>query len=412
MDHKLIRMLSILAVMAGVMAVLLPAESSSGEFVNKNALDRAGNREDEGDIFADSAVVDLGNHRIAYFIASDEMARDYGYENWIVLRKLDQGWSANDQILYVPTEGIITALETDDFGLQFTEKAGQEVRDISIPICFLMESDFVEMLSFEEEAVLSAQPAISPLPEAVWTEEEGVGEEKYEISFERISIPYSPVISLMGGKYADYRLTVRTGEGKVVQELVLRNFFILYEDIYWLIDIDGDGFRDLIFCADHFEERENSSTLLVFLIWNKEKKVYEEKPLTFKDNNGGRYLQYPTWNMQEKALMFTTQKWGNYWARGQAMYRFDDGEWQLYARLIPSSDEKPPCMNWYEKEFYYKTLDYYYVEERYESGEMTGETVMEENPVEDKQSVWYREREEDTKLYPQGIGPLGVDIEE
>lgn len=403
MDHKIIRMLSILAVMASVMAVLLPAESSSGEFVNKNA---------QGDIFADSAVVDLGNHRIAYLITSDEMARDYGYENWIVLRKLDQGWSANDQILYVPTEGTITALETDDFGLQITEKAGQEVRDISIPVCFLMESDFVEMLSFEEGAVLSAQPDISPLPEAVWTEEEGVGEEKYEISFERISIPYSPVISLMGGEYADYRLTVRTGEGKIVQELVFRNFFILYEDIHWLIDIDGDGFRDLIFCAEHVQGQENSSTFLVFLIWNKEKKVYEEKPLTYKDDYGGRDLQYPTWNVQEKALMFTTQKWGNYWARGQAMYRFDDGEWQLYARLIPSSDEKPPCMNGYEEEIYYKELDYYYVEERYESGEMIGETVMEENPVDDKQSVWYREREEDTKLYPQGMDPWGVNIEE
>lgn len=101
--------------------------------------------------------------------------------------------------------------------------------------------------------------------------------------------------------------------------------------------------------------------------------------------------------------MCNTDKMRNDWVRDREMYRFVDGEWQLYARLIPSSDEEPPDgMNGYEKEIYYKELDYYYIERRYEAGKVIGETIFEEAPYQDEQSMWNKEREGNVVLVPGG----------
>ena len=54
------------------------------------------------------------------------------------------------------------------------------------------------------------------------------------------------------------------------------------------------------------------------------------------------------------------------------------------------------CRTW----VYYKNLDYYYVEKRYESGKVIGETVMEEAPYSNKQSMWYEEGEGNQELFP------------
>lgn len=373
-----------------------------GKVIQKEEILKESYQKTAGGIFtADSAVVDLGNHKVAYLTTSDELAGEYGYEDWIVFQKLNQGSVyRDDQTLYIPAEGTITAISADDFNIQITAEVGQEVRNIQIPVCFMLETDYIELLSPDKKAVLSSQPEVSSLPEIVWTETIGE-DEKYEISFERISVPYTPVTFATGGKYADYRLTVRDMDGKAVQELILENLFILYEDIYWLIDIDGNGFLDLVFCAYHILGQENSSTTLDFLIWNNDKKMYEEKPFPKTD------IQFPKWNTQKRTLMFMTEEWGNYWARGREMYCFDDGDWRLYARLIPSSDEEPPRMYGYEEELYYKTLDYYYRERRYESGEMIGETIMEEAPYEDEQSIWYEEGNQE--LFPRGAYPWGTD---
>jgi len=379
-------------------------EEKVQEEIQGKKIQEESNQEDAGGIFVDAAVVDLGNHNVAYLTTSDELEGDYGYEDWIVFQKLDQGsenW--DDKALYIPAEGTITAIVADDFNIQITAKAGQEIRDIQVPICFMLETGYVELLPLDKLGVLSAQPEVSSLPETVWTEEIGM-DEKYEISFERISVPYIPVTYVTGGKYADYRLTVRDVEGKAVQELILKNFFILYEDIYWMIDVDGNGFLDFVFCAYHFQGQENSNTTLVFLIWNNDKRLYEEKAFPKAD------LQWPIWITQERKLMFTTEELGNYWVRGREMYGFVDGDWQLYARLIPSSDEEPPGgMNGYEKEIYDKELDYYYIERRYEAGEKIGETILGEAPYRDEQSIWNKEREGNQELFPRGMYPWGTD---
>lgn len=423
MRQRIISLLSVLAVMAGIIVVSESAQSVSvepetadlpesvgggeeeaQEEIQEKEIQEERHQEDAGGIFADSAVVDLGNHNVAYLTTSDGLERDYGYEDWIVFQKLDQGSGAwDDKTLYIPAEGTITAIAADDFNIQITAKAGQEICDIQIPICFMSETDCVELLPYDKLAVLSAQPEASSLPETVWTEEIGM-DEKYEVSFERISVPYTPVSTLMGGKHADYRLTVRDADGNALQELILKNFFILYEDIYWKIDVDGNGFLDFVFCTYFFCGQENSNTTLEFLIWNNDKKMYEEKPFPKTD------LEWPTWNTQERKLMFTTEELGNYWVRGQEMYCFDDGDWQLYARLIPSSDEEPPRgMNGYEKESYYKELDYYYIERRYKAGKVIGETILEEAPYWDEESMWNDERKGNQELFPEGKGPLGID---
>lgn len=379
-------------------------EEKEQEESQEKEIQEESHQEDAGGIFADAAVVDLGNHNVAYLTTSDELERDYGYKDWIVFQKLDQG-SGNwdDKTLYIPAEGTITAIAVDDFNIQITAKAGQKIRDIQIPICFMLETDYVEFRPLDKMGVLSAQPEVSSLPETVWTEEIGM-DEKYEVSFERISVPYKSVPSDLGEKYADYRLTVRDVEGKAVQELILKNLRIIYEDIYWKIDVDGNGFLDFVFCTYHFQGQENSNTTLGFLVWNNDKKMYEEKPFPKTD------LQRPAWNTQERKLMFKTEELGNYWVRGREMYGFVDGDWQLYARLIPSSDEEPPGgMNGYEKEIYYKELDYYYIERRYEAGKVIGETVLDEAPYRDEQSMWNKEREGNQELFPRGVYPWGTD---
>lgn len=352
MRQRIISLLSVLTVVAGIIIV---SESAQTVAEGPETVDTSESFGSEGtesgeesfqthskDIFADSAIVDLGNHKAAYLTGSYELERSYGYEEWIAVQKLDKGndlYLSGWDTLFIPVE--------------------------------------------------------------VWTKMIGSGEEKYELSLERISIPYKLVTDFKWGEYADYRLTVRDGERKEVQKLILTCGYLSQEDIHWMIDIDGDGFRDLILCADHVSGRYDSSTQLVFLVWNNDNKRYEEK--RFDTYNIRSYFEYPIWNAQESALMCNTDKMRNDWVRDREMYRFVDGEWQLYARLIPSSDEEPPDgMNGYEKEIYYKELDYYYIERRYEAGKVIGETIFEEAPYQDEQSMWNKEREGNVVLVPGG----------
>lgn len=437
MNHKLARRLQILAIILTIMVVLLsakavpeihesvemPEDADMSESIEtpESAEGRKEESQEEGvqkearDIFADSAVVDLGNHKVAYLIASDELERHYGgYKDWIAVQKLDKGndvYSSGWDTLFIPIEGTIIAIEpVDDFtGLRINGKAGQEVYDIELPVCFFPETDFIDLYQGSSRLIPSAKPETSSIPAEVWRETIGSGEEKYGLFFERISIPYRLVSDFKGGDFADYQLTVSDGEGKEVQKLILTCIFVSQEDTHWMIDMNGDGFRDLIFCADHVVGQRDSSTKLVFLVWNNDKKLYEEKPFKTKYATDS-YLDGPIWNAKERALMVAEEKLGNYWVQGREMYRFVDGSWQLYARLIPSSDEVPPAgMNGYEKEKYYKELDYYYIEQRYASGEMIEETVMEEAPYKDRQSMWYSEREGNEALVPGGEFP-GIPI--
>lgn len=416
MGKRIISLLSVLAVMAGIIIV---SESAQTAFEGPETVDTSesfGSGETESgeesfqthskDIFADSAIVDLGNHKAAYLTGSYELERSYGYEEWIAVQKLDKGndlYLSGWDTLFIPVEGVVTAIEpVDGFtGLRIKEKTGQEVRDRQIPVCFFPEKDYIELYQHCSRVIPSVQPESPLLPAEVWTETIGSGEEKYELSLERISIPYKLVTDFKWGEYADYRLTVRDGERKEVQKLILTCGYLSQEDIHWMIDIDGDGFRDLIFCADHVSGRYDSSTQLVFLVWNNDNKRYEEK--RFDTYNIRSYFEYPIWNAQESALMCNTDKMRNNWVRDREMYRFVDGEWQLYARLIPSSDEEPPDgMNGYEEEIYYKELDYYYIERRYEAGKVIGETIFEEAPYQDEQSMWNKEREGNVVLVPGG----------
>ena len=66
-------------------------------------------------------------------------------------------------------------------------------------------------------------------------------------------------------------------------------------------------------------------------------------------------------------------------------------------------------MNGYEEEIYYKDLDYYFIERRYEAGKKIGETVLEEAPYWDEQSMWNQEREGNQELFPRGMYPWGTD---
>lgn len=167
MNPRIIRLLSVLAIMV-ISVVVASAETIS-------------EKEDTKGILADSAVVDLGNHKVAYLTGSYELEKNYGYKEWIAIQKLDKGkelYSSKWDTLFIPVEGGVTAIEAiDDFtGLRITEKTEQGIRERQIPVCFFPEEDFIDYYQFCSRVIPSVESENSLLPAEVWREM--IGSEK------------------------------------------------------------------------------------------------------------------------------------------------------------------------------------------------------------------------------------------
>ncbi len=340
--------------------------------------------ENPQDVFRDSAVVDLGKHIIAY---RDSLEHD----EWIVLYDLD-----NECKTYIPYIGETVEIGTEDFMNIYMKVMEEErVQEVNIPVCLIPEGDCVEMRSARTRVIKDMR---EQLPIEVWKQNTGDSNEKYTVSLERISVPYK--FPDLFAQAADYMLTVRDEYGYNIQQLFLTNLFIPLETIYWMQDINGDGFSDLIFCADNVVGNDNVSTELCFLVWNSNQKRYEEKPFP------KRYVTMPVWNEKEDALMFY-EEGENEWVVDRKMYRFLNGEWKLCGEVLTESGAEPLYFrDYYQAEVYYKELDYFYREIIYEKGVAVRENITQDSPLYNENSIWYLDDANNEKLFPTEIIPL------
>lgn len=230
--------------------------------------------------------------------------------------------------------------------------------------------------------------------EIIWTETILTGEKKYEITFKRIGSPYEGAESFSLGLLSDYQLLVQNEDGTVLQELAMTDYPIRYEDVHWIKDISQNGFPDIIFCTD-FISMPYCDTRLRFFIWNEQNQMYDCQNLP------DEYVRHPIWNEELGTVMFWKEG-SNKWIENMKMYLYDTNHWELYGEiLLENNDDIPDFTNTFQEEMYYTELKYTIKEIFYQDGEVIQETVLEESPWWNPDSIWYLDNEKNELFYPE-----------
>ena len=205
----------------------------------------------------------------------------------------------------------------------FMKTAKKGVQELTVPLCFSWKKENVlELYSHEQQVMIEPPTAALALPETVWEESITYEGTSYLAAFERIS-PVYDVDSEFYAIQADYQLVLKDENGNMIANQVITGYPITMEEVHWLKDISGDGFSDVILCSYFFEGKYDLSTQLNFLIWNKEKLMYESKPLA-------EYMDAPFWNEELSSIIFFSQADDT----SMEMYTFRGGEWQLNDKLV------------------------------------------------------------------------------
>ena len=214
-------------------------------------------------------------------------------------------------------------------------------------------------------------------PVLVWSETVICGENSCQITFERIGPLYdtSPETADTPSYHADYRLSLSDANGALLSELVIDEFPVRLEEVYWIRDFSGDGFADVAFCTVY----RNSHMMNVFYIWNAENSRYEAASLPLPDD--AEMEMGPLWN-EELSCVITFHGWdGDTAMPVLEMYSFLDGEWQRVRRLEAIASDERRNMDWLEYSGKRRELSY-------ENGEVIGEKIVESNY--DAGTIWYR----------------------
>ncbi len=182
------------------------------------------------------------------------------------------------------------------------------------------------------------------LPLLVWAETIEQGGVLYRVSFERNSLLYKKPNTLCG-LMADYSLTVKDMAGDVVSRLQFINQPVTYEEAYWIEDISGDGYEDLVFCIRDERVDLSEQVSLRFFVWEENEERFCTVDSMFVVND-------PVWNGEESALMVKGQNTAYTEYKGNAMYRFTDWEEQgvWYWKKIETfeSSENEEAGEWYD----------------------------------------------------------------
>lgn len=289
----------------------------------------------EGSFFSDGNIVYLGGYMKAYLMdASMDVHLLRGYEGeWIVINDAEEGKS-----IYLRNEfSKILDIRIEDFSAVYIKyENGEEagVQELTVPLCFSWKKeDVLELYPNVERVVVEPPTAALALPETVWEESITYQGTSYLAVFERISPAYFG--SECYGKHADYQLVVRDENGNTIASRIITGYPIAMEEVFWLKDISGDGFPDVILCSFcEQNKRVGYDTDLHFFVWNKEKLMYESKPLA-------DYMYDPFWSEELSSIIFFCLDDYAY-----MRYTFRDGEWQLSGKLAEdlreAHDENSP----------------------------------------------------------------------
>lgn len=347
-------------------------------------------RESQEKILADGGIADLGNHIISYY-AQPESRQEKGVE-YFVVQDLDSG-----DILYLPNDfGRIRGISvtgTSEIHIRYTDNGVDG--ETTIPVRFTNREGeaWAILKGGKKERIIYGTRLNSPVQtEEIWSEPVTMGVKDYRITFERTSPPYDQVLSDMGYRQADYRLTVRDGERNTVWAQEIINYPIEFEEVYWIKDISGDGFPDIIFCAEYNSQPKPYAEPF-FLVWDAEKEGYDLRKVPVE------WMWWsPRWDEELSALMYCTEGF-NEWVSDLNVYTYGAEGWELYAEIKADSENRdtPYFEDYYQKESYYKKLDYYDREIYYENGK----AVREERIDSWADSAWKEKYDNGMPLYPQ-----------
>ena len=272
-------------------------------------------------ILENGSIYDLGGHVIAYLMDAEVLEYE---ENWLVITDLEKMNS-----IYIPNSySKILDIAIENFfiiNLKYKDEKEGSVREANIPVYLSnRENDILEIYSSTEKVIVESPMSAESLPKTVWEETVINGEKIYQVEFERIGLVYDTGSIVYGG-YADYRLIVKDEKGNVVSSQIFMGYPVSLEEVYWIKDISGDDFPDVILCAFYLEGDAVYNTKLYFMVWNSEKSVYESKSLPWNKS-----VNMPVWNEELSSVIFADVGDGV----TMKMFSVEDGEWQLHGELV------------------------------------------------------------------------------
>ena len=275
----------------------------------------------EGSIFSDGNIVYLGGYMKAYLRDTSMNPMWWEYEGeWLVINDAEEGKN-----IYLRNEfSKILDIRIEDFSaiyIKYENSEEEGVQELTVPLCFSWKKENVLELDPDIGQVVTEPPtAALALPETVWVENFTYQGTSYLAAFERISPAYFG--SECYGNNADYQLVVKDENGNTIASQVITGYPITMEEVHWLKDISGDSFPDVILCSFCEQDRYlGYGTALHFFIWNKEKLMYESKPLA--DDMYG-----PFWSEELSSLILYSPDDDTY-----MRYTFRGGGWQLSDKL-------------------------------------------------------------------------------
>lgn len=351
------------------------------------------------DSLAAGSIADLGNHIAAYVIAGEKLDGKYGGTEYLVVRDLEKKTA-----VCIPNSfGELLDVSIAGSGICVKYMVNGTEAETVLPVCFPdRDGEGMEMNHIEEKVIYGTCFKEPELPVKIWEESIEEGGEERRVSFYRTSPPYENLNSDFMGLCADYLLTAGDREGNVIWEQVITHYLVDSEEVYWMLDVSGDGYTDLIFCTDYISQPLPNAELQ-FFIWDEEKRQYVLR------NPPEGYVHGPLWNEEMSGFVFYEKGFNN-WVHDTKIYTCNGEGWRLCAEIIIDSEnkDKPYFEDGFQEEAYYKELDYFLREIVYREESEAVETIHD--------IMWdgkkdYYDKDKYLRLYPEGCGWERVEME-
>lgn len=345
------------------------------------------------DLLVSGGTIDLGDHIAAYLTAGEKLDMQYKGTEYLVVRDLEKETS-----LCIPNSfGELLDVSICGSGIHVKYMNSGAETETVLPVRFPdRDGEGLEMNPIKEKAMYGTDFREPELPVKVWEESlEGGGEERRAF-FYRTSPPYENLNSDFMERCADYLFIVEDGEGNTVWKQAITNYPVVFEEVYWMVDVSGDGYTDIIFCTDYiFQPLPNVQ--LQFFIWDGEQGRYVLRNPEKGHYGDFGYVYGPLWNGEMQGFVFY-EKGFNSWVHDTKMYTCGGEKWRLAAEIIIDSEnkDKPYFEDGFQEETYYKELDYFRREIVY--GDDVVETIHDDSW--DGKEAYY-DQEKYLKLYPE-----------